>query len=300
MEGMEQEELECQSTSWMLGSRTMAGQAVLYEGQALELRPVSRPEVNITRCTFANNAAVIGGSVYGTNCALRITGSSFVSNTALYSGGAVFLDGRGPVLELQSCTFTANRAANMSISASSSLFEDSSAHLDAATVRGGGAMFLGTASRLTVIDSNFSENTADLAGGAIRLEIEDLNDQAESTVIVSFEDNLFYKNSISCLEISENSVDPTHPELFSMGGALFVRSPSTTALNMTVLNSTFEQNSARGGGALYIQSSLRSIHHIKSCVFTGNEACGLGGAILVAAGLLKINGSSFVRNTHCL
>jgi len=223
----------------------------------------TRPEVNITRCTFANKA--------------------------------LFLDGRGPVLELQSCTFTANKASNMSIPANSSLFDDSNL-LDGASTRGGGAVFVESPLQLTVIDSNFSENTASLAGGAIRLEFEGLNDQVESTVNVFFEGNTFYKNSVSSLIDVENGLQPTQLELSSAGGALFMRSHSTTAQKFLLQRSTFEQNSGFGGGALYIQSLMGSTQNVISCLFTGNEADGLGGAILVSDASLMVNGSTFIQN----
>ncbi len=127
-------------------SRVTAGQCVFEENAAanggavyacVAANPESVSELNLSRCTFASNAAgAAGGAVYVCDFAPRIDGCTFTANTAAQDGGAILSFRAGSVLtnsvfvsnvagglggavhslskgspEIRNCTFVANDAA---------------------------------------------------------------------------------------------------------------------------------------------------------------------------------------------
>eukprot|EP00210_Caulerpa_lentillifera_P004309 g4112.t1 len=254
----------------------------------------ARPNVTVTSCTFEDNAAIVGGSIYGTNCEMRISDSTFTNNSALLSGGAVFLNGKSPVLVVQSCTFSNNRAANISISEHSAAFTRALSASNT-TIRGGGALFAGTPLELIVRDSIFTDNSAGFGGGAIRIECEKFNNLLASSVNVSIQRTTFRTNCIHSLSVVDTRTQAAI-QIHNMGGALFILSQASIALQLSIVDSTFEENSAHGGGAAYIHTASEVFQSIRNCVFSGNDANGLGGAIVIRLSFLSINGTRFIRN----
>jgi hypothetical protein len=82
--------------------------------------------------------------------------------------------------------------------------------------------------------------------------------------------------------------DAVRGDGLSSGGALFIASGATVALNNCAFTNNYAQSS---GGAIENRGTL----NITNCTFTGNEARGEGGVIR-NIGLLTVNGSTFSTN----
>eukprot|EP00210_Caulerpa_lentillifera_P004303 g4106.t1 len=254
-----------------------------------------RPKVIVTSCTFEDNAATVGGAIYGTNCEVRISDSTFTNNSALLSGGAVFLNERSPRLEIQSCAFSNNRVTIISANEPSDVFRGALSASNT-TIGGGGALFLGTPLEFLVRDALFNENSAGSGGGAIRLKYEDSDDLLDLSVNASIEWSIFRRNSVARSGVADIGGEATTLEIHNMGGALFILTHASIALKLSIVSSTFEDNSAYGGGAAYIHTASEIFQFIRNCCFIGNEADGIGGAIVVRVSFIVINGTSFIRN----
>eukprot|EP00210_Caulerpa_lentillifera_P004308 g4111.t1 len=255
----------------------------------------ARPNVTVKSCAFEDNAAAVGGAIYGTNCEMRISESTFTNNSVLLSGGAVFLNERSPRLEIQSCTFTNNRATSISINEPSAVFRGALSASNT-TIRGGGALFLGTPLEFLVRDSVFNENSAGSGGGAIRLKYEDSDNPLASSVNASIQNTTFCANNVHYSNITDTESLATTLNIHNMGGALFILSQSTIELQLSVANSIFKENSAYGGGAAYIHTASETLQSIRNCRFIGNVADSIGGAIVARLTFLSINGTRFIRN----
>lgn len=129
------------------------------------------------------------------------------------------------------------------------------------TGQGGAVTNLGA---LVVHNSNFTGNTASRAGGAIA------SDTGGSVVV---ENSNFTSNRV--------------PGSFGTGGAIAIQSNKAT-----ITGSTFRNNSALDGGALYVNTS--TVVTVTASTFTENNA-GYGGAI-ESQGELQVDYSTFQQN----
>ncbi|MCX6046284.1 MAG: hypothetical protein NT075_14325 [Chloroflexi bacterium] len=129
------------------------------------------------------------------------------------------------------------------------------------TNQGGAVTNTGT---LVVRNSSFTGNTANDAGGAIA-------SASGGSVVV--ESSSFTSNRV--------------PGSFGTGGAIAVQSNKAT-----ITNSTFRNNSALDGGALYVNTS--TVVTVTGSTFTENNA-GYGGAI-ESRGELQVDYSNFQQN----
>lgn len=218
----------------------------------------TRPRVNVRNCIFEANRGHQGGAIDGRNCELSISDSAFIGNEALLSGGAIHLHERSPVLEMQSCKLVSNSARFRNASSLPGFHS---------TSRGAGALFIGTPLRLTVLDSEFTDNIADNTGGAIHGENGNSSTLLESSVTVLVGNSIFNGNSIDHSRLSNFERQRTTGELQN-GGALFFKSKSILSVNISVRNSTFHHNSVVLGGAVVFLATPEVTHYLQSCLFT--------------------------------
>ena len=258
--------------------------------------------LHITGCHFQDNAA--NGSGGGGAIRLSssdpstITASSFLNNSAKTSGGAIYYSSSG------------NLAALL---ISLSVFTNNSAKADGGANEGGGAIWHQNG-LLTVIESIFAHNQVkgdEGRGGALYL--------ANGSPVAVLEFNLFTLNKAKgnkgmggaifaarAALANGNSFIGNSADDEGMGGAIANMARVKTSLIETapgflVSNSTFNDNSAEYGGAIYNSgpesgSTERGITLI-NVTLAGNQAASAGGGIYNREVLLNRKPEADVRNT---
>ena len=208
----------------------------------------------IENTVFNNNSAEDGGAIYWNGLFGKLKNIQFTNNRA-NNGGAVYCDVSG--LIVSDCSFSANsayeNAGSIYFAGGNGEIHDSefiSNNADA-----GGAIFIDDYIVLDVFDSTFVNNDADV-GGAILVEGE-----------------LNFYNSIC----SNNSAN-------KLGGAIY------SEFYAFIVNSTFTQNIAEKGGAIFIVDG-----EIINSTLSDNYAKISGGALYVDE-KLNIENSTFKNN----
>ena len=211
-----------------------------------------------------------GGAIYFSNSG-TIENCNFTNNSAKY-GGAVYFKGTGTVTN---STFTCNNVSYM----------------------GGALYFSNSNSKHTITNCNFTNNNATTGhnwGGAVYM---------------------YYGNISKCNFVNNNAIDDN-----SFGGAVYMHSGNVEngcnfvnnkavgsnygggaifLISGSIINSIFANNSAKLGGAIYVDSSSSSPSTIENCNFTNNNASsGLGAAIYVMNSTIRltVSNSKFVNN----
>ncbi len=246
------------------------------EGGAIYCR---NSEIIIRDSTFNLNSATatgqegLGGAIYAYNSNLFINNSKFIQNTAvetlsddLCEGGAIYLT-RYSNCTINNSEFIENNAvlggAIYVSSRADNLIINSSKFIENSAVNGGS--IYNYAGNITINSSTFSENTAE-DGGVIY--------------------NLGYNEctlEISNSEFTENSAT-------GYGGAI------NTFGELTIKESTFKNNNAPIGGAVYSQPYfVVPIVTISKSEFTENSAEN-GGAIVNYAGEMTIKEDTIFKD----
>ncbi len=261
------------------------------DGRAISgtsINAVRCPRLQIIACTFANNIAlnVYSGMWYGSAGALRtylcdtvqISNSHFINNTAAYGGAILCHDSNS--FTVTDCSFSSNVAAHedggaMRVYSSHvtllrSVFDNNSA------VTNGGAVYV-TGMVLTANWSNFTNNRAD-SGGALYVYAVDTQ---------LFVNHGYFKNNIA----SNGS-----------GGAIF--KDGQTDANISLVDSTFEYNSAASCGVLSIDIYIyHSMLNVIRSTFSHNMATDQsvgGGVICVKDAAISVADSTFSHNSAAL
>jgi predicted outer membrane repeat protein len=258
--------------------------------------------LHITGCHFQDNAA--NGSGGGGAIRLSssdpstITASSFLNNSAKTSGGAIYYSSSG------------NMAALL---ISLSVFTNNSAKADGGANEGGGAIWHQNG-LLTVIESIFAHNQVkgdEGRGGALYL--------ANGSPVAVLEFNLFTLNKAKgnkgmggaifaarAALANGNSFIGNSADDEGMGGAIANMARVKTSLIETapgflVSNSTFNDNSAEYGGAIYNSGpengSIERGITLVNVTVAGNQAASAGGGIYNREVLLNRKPEADVRNT---
>ena len=188
-----------------------------------------------TDTTFSSNRATAsGGAVYANNAVF--TGATFTGNTAVY-GGAAMLDAG---------TMTIDR---------DSLFTGNSATLDATGVGGyGGAILVNGGSLVAESGTEFSSNEAFFGGGVLVFSI---TDETTGEVVTP--------GSIEGGQYTSNSA------IYS-GGGVVLAGPEVTAMDLTC-----NANSATWGGGMSVESDEAVLEGIE---IYDNVATDYGGGLL--------------------
>ena len=216
---------------------------------------------------ISNYAEINGGAIDWNATGGNITHSYFYNNTAGENGGALFVGAHGATAYITDAVFEENKAGNrggaIDIFASNTHIMNS--NFTDNTADYGGAVFAGNNAQLSEItNSTFANNQATYNGGAV-----DWN--ASSGIIT---DSRFEQNTAD------------------YGGAVFV---GTSSNDGYIIGSNFTNNAAnvRGGAVDWNGSS----GHVNDSIFEGNEAID-GGAMYLGSGASNGNvyNCSFVSN----
>ncbi len=253
--------------------------------------------MTITDSEFEKNSAKdsLGGAFFVANGSVTtIADSDFDSNTAAW-GGAGYTSTGAKMLTITDSDFTNNSALGvgaLGIFSNAKLtnvdFERNKA-TDAAD-DGAGALFLGAVSKTEIINSTFKFNESASVGGAIAMRAPNIADNSGAKLDIvgaTFNGNVAATNGGAIYSTFYNNKDN---------------------LNVVVVNNTtFLNNMAQNGGAIYNEGILDMADNkaqmlLKDVVFNGNSASDMGGAIYNGAGaIVNLAGkNTFANNKHAV
>ncbi|WP_058738266.1 Ig-like domain-containing protein [Methanobrevibacter millerae] len=228
-----------------------------------------------------NNSAIVynyagsyGGGIYYNSSASDCTIDEclFSNNKAIKNGGAI--DCNATKMRLYNTTFESNVAENgaalcREASATGGSGRNNTFRLNHADIAGAALAWI-KAEKIYIDTYTFIDNTADFSGGAIYVGVGSAN----CTIFNS----TFIGNNVT-------NFTGGH------GGAI-----EWYAVDGNILNSTFINNNAYTGGALYVGSDSGNIN-ITNSGFLRNNAITIGGAIDLTASSVAVNNTYFRENT---
>ncbi len=241
------------------------------QGNSGALEVYSTGAVSATSCTFNNNRALTGGGgaigvYYGTEAAF--TGCTFSNNTAAGYSGAIdcYSD---TTLSLTDCTVATNHAGI-----------------------GGGAATISANADATVINSQFTGNTADGAGGGAFAMFGGSALTMETSAIRGNSGR--WGGGIaaadSTVTVRRTAIETNQATQYS-GGGIDLYNTATTLTNCAVRANT----AADGGAGISVgqSSSLTATN----CTIYANAAVNSGGGIGMYQATLMLNNSILYANT---
>ena len=204
-------------------------------------------KVSIVNSTFTNNRAEIGGVLLAHNSSLHVVGSNYSYNTAANSGGVMGIS--ESTVNITNSNFSNNAAVCGGVMIASLLnitFANNSA---------------GCGRSFNIIDSTFSDNTANLVGGVIYA----------TYAFINIDRNYFTNNGATFGGVIVSYEDPT-----------------ITTLNKSfdITNSTFINNSGSGSIVCY-----QCFAHIANSEFDHNS-----GSLYIFNGNLTFSDSTMFEN----
>lgn len=216
--------------------------------------------LNISGSFFSGSTAEHGGAIYNYGGSVRVDGSQFNGNSASIRGGAICSDERDKLI-VSSSQFTENWAG------------------------WGGAIAGSREGTLTVEDSLFRGNVADVHGGAIigKMMVRDSSFLGNSS---------HWGGAISTNESTLHRCQFNGNSVTDGGGAISMGHTST----VRVIQSQFTDNSARGSGGAIDCGWDDCALTVSDSQFYKNSA-GRGGAIYAETGKVSVASSHFSYNS---
>jgi parallel beta-helix repeat protein len=282
-----------------------------------------------------NTAVTGGGAValYGSSETLQVYGSTFSGNQATGPssyGGAINSSG-ATTITISGSTFTGNSISNVggaiasngatSFSVSNSTFTGNSAgNVKSSGVGSGGA--IGGFSPLSLDEDTFSGNFAEAAGGAIWQQNTTINDGGSTFTSNSTNGTAASNAGGGAVNCSGNLTDvkcyyATNGAIgLGNGGAIDDTASTATvqefsgtflgngtgtgggaidASNVSIVNTSFTNNTAQGGGAIFNPNNGAASFIVSESSFTSNSASTTGGAI-GGQSTLTLNNDTFTSN----
>ncbi len=283
----------------IFSNNTVTGENSSDEGYGGAVYVGTSTTLNVDLSNFTDNHAFTGSAIYGGALSvINIVNSNFTYNTEVNStANSDSSTSRGAVtvskssLDVNNCYFaynTADRGAALSITSPEPVYINGSVFESNVAYIYGGAIY-NNLNDLYITYCQFNDNYATRQGGAIRsdsnhdLDIKNStftnNRVSEDFSITSSGGAVYITNPITSLSIEDCIFDGNYA---NRGGAIF------TGDNVIVISrTTFTENSAIYGGALYVPSP-----RIYDSVFDGNYA-NKGGAIYYYG-----SSSSTISNTN--
>lgn len=231
--------------------------------------------INVGSTKFIKNYGSAGGAIYNsslesvggayTKATVNVVNSEFKNNYGITSGGAIYTYGEADIKNSQ---FTGNGA-----SADKTVVVGSGGAIyNAGNVSTGTAKPAGI---LKVANTNFNNNIADSGGAIANLGTATVENS-------NFEDNGYVHNRRT------------------RGGAIINSNPlGTGSSSLSVQNSTFKNNVAQEGGAIYNESTatVSNSNFVNNGIAKDGTQKATSGGAIYNAGTLDIIDSSFSGNT---
>lgn len=281
------------------------------------MRLDSNSHAVISNCDFSGNKAKRGGGVYAMDSILTVRNSSFVGNSALSNGGAIYDRDRTSVqpggeglleissemnLEVSYSTFE-NNSVTVGMEDRTGLLnvlgaplEDSQFLLLVHSGTSGGGIFVTGLGLVSIHNCRFVANKAP-AGGAIFLG----NNQNTLIGNTGFHDNIVQdvseetKSNKPATGLFFPSLRSTLDERGMHGGAIYAASTATGSIS--IRSSSFLRNSGMYGGALHVVAPKFAKFTLSKTTFDGNKAVIAGGGAIIRNVLnVQLNGVGFFNN----
>ena len=232
-------------------------------------------ETTVSGAEFSNNQSGQGGAIWTSRKSDKtpgakltvLEGTTFTKNKAKYGGGAIWSGGE---THISGATFEGNEVYGDGYDASNFAND-----VNTGKSEGGGAIFVGSASNVTIDNSTFTGNNSNTVGGAIATR-GNSNGQDSS------------------LQISKSTFKGNTSKI--AGGAISIGSKSEGTVAghpLTITESDFMNNHSNKGGAIYSKGKLT----IEGGRFSKNDSTEEGGAILNSGGTLTVTNATFDGNT---
>ena len=236
----------------------------------------------------ANSADYSGGAVYvDTILSLKVYKSFFYNNTAL--GSDVTFGGAISIKKLKPCNGTSNLTIEYST------FSNNRASY------GGGAVYVQahTQSVLTLSNLTMESNTVHSNGGVVNdagdgegetfgsKELSNLYNTMCTILSLKVYKSFFYNNTALGSDVT-------------VGGAISIKNvkPCNGTSNLTIEHSTFSNNRASYGGAVYLRADAQSVLTLSNLTMESNTVHSDGGAVLVdVINAIIVHNSQFLDNT---
>ena len=252
---------------------------------------MNNANITIRDCYFEDNAAPIGGAIQAKGDYIKIDNCTFKDNNAL-QGGGVFLEGNNLSI-INSKFFDNNATHDLSLRGVLTEYQDYLIQVTEWTAYGGAVYIHGNNAKLS--NNTFIYNSAihdkdkqvEGKGGAIYI----YGDNA-TAYDCYFDDNFAQSGNGSAIYVLGENATVEKCELYNHDaerGTVFIRGS-----HVSVLNSTFKNNTAsRGGAGIYIVGNNTLIDNN---TFEKNNATVHGGAIYSHGYHVKVLNSKFIYN----
>lgn len=265
--------------------------------------------VGVSNSTFVNTSAARGGAIDVDSinaCNISFRDSIFTGNTAkageggavfIGSSGSVFHDDKNPTNRTFGDALSVTEPDGCYITIERSTFSNNSAYYN------GGAVSVSANSPATIILQNVTmeSNKAENFGGAIYVsgagdgegerfgskELSNLCNTMCTILSLRVYKSFFYNNTALG---SEGTV----------GGAISIKNekPCNGTSNLTMEHSTFSNNKAYSGGAVYVQANAQSVLTLSNLTMESNTVHFNGGAVGVnVINAIIVHNSQFLDNT---
>lgn len=253
---------------------------------------------SFTNCTFENNHAykVTTEKVDNTDPDNPV----ITTSTSGGPGGAIYIT-KNSIVNVDSCTFTENKADTMSGCINST--DGGTLNIKNSTFTGniaattGGAMTIYGGSKLTIEDSEFNNNVSGENGGALALTgIELTLKNVNFTGNVGNSGGAIYSKDNSVLTLIKANFVDNEANNSGMGGAIYFKTSTLIIAPENEGDVLFNSNKAKYGGA--IASGGGAIFLATNVHFIENSATLRGGAIYqFSENKASITNSIFEDNT---
>ena len=258
----------------------------------------SSVEMIIENSNFTNNTAAKGAGVYVEDGASLIVNSvKFINNTAVTRGGAIYSEG--------------NVAVNKSI------FDGNDVTFRSKNVDNGGAAIYALGGKLTVADSNFTNNLKDYVVRGTDGKTGDLINAIITTSAVTEITGSRFVNNSGCYggAIYAAVIDNVGTPSLVIRDSEFVNNTAYAGtiqivdIEYKISDSVFDGNKALGYGSVGYTAAGAAVTAmypganglVTNCTFTNNRvsstATPKGGAIVAQNGKIHIAGSKFENNS---
>ena len=240
---------------------------------------VNDSNISIIECTFLNNSAEVGGTIYSYSGHrvnyISISTSTFINNEATSSGNYIeSCDGKED--------FAKERSAGGALAVfNTTMIIDNSSFINNTSEAGeGGALCIEQKSVTSIFKSELYGNSAKTYGGTFFIR------QSNVTINGSnFHNNHANHGGVVCLieESIIRTINSTYEWNFAKlsGGVLSIDQESTLHDH----HCKYVHNSAKLGGVLY---AVRSVITLTSILFSKNQAQESGGAIYILESLQEV------------
>ncbi len=245
--------------------------------------------LRLNDCVIANNQAKHGGGIYSTFGTVMGTDSNFSSNIAGgygSSGGAI--DSRAADLTIVGCTFH-NNSAGLGGAINNTHYYAALTDCDFIENSGvGGAVANGVGGTMSIVNSRFDRNTSMSDGGAVANNVA--SDEYDSVLTLR-----------NC-NLTNNSASGDGGAVYNYSYRNGITDPVAHAV-VNAFDTTFANNSANLGGAIYSAECCGYVHGlagltVTNSTFNDNSALDGAGIFVTPSTFLPtvISNSSFFRN----